>query len=96
MPSGPHRTFSDTAGDGRQVMTASLAAATAFGESAQRAPRANKGAASSLFRSVTVSAKPFAQQAARELGAEMAEADISVAHGLATSWGVRLMGPVRG
>jgi len=52
-------TADEAAGEGRQVITASDASAQALGESAQRAPAANKVPAESLFRSWTVSAKPL-------------------------------------
>src|SRR5262249_13863381 len=59
IPSGPAKTTSLTAGDGRQVMTASQPAARARGLSAQAAPCAIKGLAALRSRSCTVRANPW-------------------------------------
>jgi hypothetical protein len=73
-------TASDTAGDGRQVMTWSTAAARSSALVGQHRPHRNQAFGQRRFRSCTVTFKARLQQAAAHMPAQIAQPDISVMH----------------
>ena len=80
MPSRPVSTRSETAGEGRQVKTASTVSASARGESDQTAPAASKGLRRLRVDVVHPEAEAGAPEAGGERPAEIAQSDETVSH----------------